>query len=246
LNEVVFLRTHNSHSSLEAGYDTVAQNQLKDITSQLEDGVRSLNIDVYFEEGEVVVCHGACEFGYELYSKVLGDIEAFLRNNPFDVVLLDLQVETEKEKVAEVTEGSGVAEFLHVQVPGQPWPTLGEMVESGGRLVFFADRYVQGPSWYHAVEDFIYGTHWEAAYLEDLNCELTREPMEHGLFELNHIFTRLFARIEVSEEINYNPLLWDRIKECSAAVGRGPNLLSLDFYSHSDGLDAVDRLNRGE
>jgi len=245
LNEVVFARTHNAHASEDAGYDLVNWNHFNGVPTQLADGIRSLNFDIYHYEGETVLCHGACVFATQPAVDALIEVADFLDANRFEVVLLDLQNETTLEHTVAAFEQSGITAWAHTQIPGEPWPTLREMIRLDQRFVVFSNREDGAPAWLHAKGDFIYGTtyHYEAP--EELDCILTSAPIPHGILDVTHILTNPLANPENAEAINYNPLLRDRIDTCIAEWGRLPTLIGVDFYSIGDILTVVEDLNLG-
>ena len=82
VDEVRFLKTHNSHASLDRGYHEWAANHVEAIPTQLADGVRSLNVDVYEGDEGLITCHGLCELGSQPLVEVFTEIETFLTSNP--------------------------------------------------------------------------------------------------------------------------------------------------------------------
>lgn len=243
LDQVVFARTHNAHASQSAGYGAVNWNHYRGIPDQLADGVRSLNVDIYHEEGETVLCHGLCDFASQPAVEAFAEIQSFLRTHRFEVVLLDMQNETTLEHTVDAIEQSGLVRYAHAQVPGEPWPTLREMIRVDRRLVIFSDREDDAPAWYHAMDDFVYGTRWDFEAPEDLDCTLDSSPIPHGLLEITHVLTNPVSDPDNAELINHNPFLRDRIDRCIAELGRKPTMISVDFYSIGDILTVVRDLN---
>ena len=82
LHEVSFLRTHNAHASEEREYSPFAMNHFFAIPTQLEDGVRSLNLDLYDYNGELLFCHGFCDLGSQPAEELIQEIVDFLSDNP--------------------------------------------------------------------------------------------------------------------------------------------------------------------
>ncbi len=243
LGDVAFVHTHNSHSTEEDGFDAFALNHLLGISQQLRDGVRSFNVDVYRYESEVVVCHGSCVLGTRPFISVLETFVEFMEKNPHEVIMLVLQQETTNADIIDAVEQSGLEPFLHSQPVGVLWPTLRELIDSGRRFIFFGGGNKGARSWFHNAGKYLMGTPWESNYPEDLGCEITGTVPEYMLLELVHTMIRPFAQLRVSEEINYNPFFEDRVAKCTREWGRKPNLVSVDFYSHSDVFSVVEKLN---
>lgn len=243
LEDITFVHTHNSHSTEEDGFDAFALNHLLGIPRQLRDGVRSFNVDVYRYEWEVVVCHGSCVLGSRPFLSVLQTFVEFMEKNPREVIMLALQQETTNADIIDIVEQSGLEPFLHSQPVGALWPTLRELIDSGRRFIFFGGSNEGSRAWYHNAGSYMMGTPWEVNYPEDLGCEISGAVPEHKLLKLVHTMIRPFAQLRVSEEINYNPFLEERVAKCTREWGRKPNFISVDFYSHSDVFSVVEELN---
>ena len=158
-------------------------------------------------------------------------------------MLLDLQNETTLEHTLAAFEQSGLMTYAHSQPPGAPWPTLREMIRDNRRLVVFSPHEDGAPDWYHATNDYIYGTDWSFADPEDLGCVLTAAPFPNGLLQITHVLTNPVASPDNAELINHNPFLRDRIDGCIVELGRLPTMISVDFYSIGDILQVVRDLN---
>ncbi len=243
LNEVVFARAHNAHANEEDGFGAVNWNHYFGVSRQLEDGIRSLNFDIYREGDETVLCHGLCVFASTPAVEVLGEVRGFLQRRRLEVVLLDLQNETTLEHTVAAFEESGLVPYTHTHLPGEPWPTLREMIRADQRLVVFSGREDGAPDWYHASEDFIYGTPWQYETPEALDCTLDSSPIPHGLLEITHVLTNPVADPDNAERINHNPFFQQRIDQCVTELGRKPTLISVDFYSIGDIFEVVGELN---
>ncbi len=201
-----------------------------------------MNIDVYFEEGELLLCHGSCLLGSTALDAALGGIRVFLEAEPREILFVDLQNKAPVDEVSAAFDAAGLLAFVHEQSVGEPWPSLGEMIDSGRRLVVFSGD-TDGPTWLHYGGDFIYATAWGSETVEDMTCELTKPAFPHGLFELNHNLTNPVASEDLANQVNWNPFLAERVEACTAAQGHRVNLLSVDYYSIGDVLDLVGYLN---
>ncbi len=72
----------------------------------------------------------------------LEDIGDWLRAHPTEVVTLIVQDDISAEDTEEAFRTAGLDDLLHTPDadPDAPWPTLEEMIDSGRRLVVFAER----------------------------------------------------------------------------------------------------------
>ena len=247
-NEVAYATTHNAFSHADGGW--LAPNQSHSIPRQLADGVRALMIDVHpYDgliprlEGETYVCHLSCLFGAEPLVRTLGNVKDFLDEHPWEVVTLIFESYVPGGTVAEAFDESGLTVYAHAQKPGDPWPTLGEMIESGKRLVVLSSPDEESPDWYLDQGLFAWGNHWAAEQPEDLDCERLLGDPSTDLFILNHFLTNPIPAAFLAEKVNYNPLLLDHAVECKTVTGQRPNFITVDFYAIGDLFETVNVLN---
>ena len=243
VNEVVFLRTHNSHASSEEGYPEWVMNHFYGITRQLNDGVRALNVDVYFEDDQLWLCHNFCALGKQPLEEALTDIYEFLNAHPNDVLQMDFQDEAPAEMIAEQIAEHSISQYAYSQKKGEQWPTLQELIDVDQRIFFFGSTTEDSPAWMMHKHDFFYNT--ESAYsdVSELDCQPQKEPFEFGLYGVIHIITDPLPHPQNAELINYNPMLRERVLLCLEDVGF-INQLSVDFYSIGDALSLVAELNQ--
>jgi len=158
-NEVAYAETHNSFATIEDDYITFNANQSFMVTRQLEDGIRALSLDIYLWNGVVTLCHGGvdlCFLANKPLAEELENVKAFLDANPEEVVTIAFQDAVSAGDKAEVFEEVGLydpsepeTDYLYAH-GGGAWPTLGEMIDSGERLVVFAGS-TSGYDWLHSV-----------------------------------------------------------------------------------------------
>jgi len=246
-NEVSFPTTHNAMSNTEEGW--ILPNQRYSITRQLNDGVRALMLDIWDWEGEVILCHGCDEwYGYLGGHKPLLDglleIGQFLDDNPEEVVTILFESYVTRSATEAVFVAAGLLDQAHVQIPGDPWPMLTELIAADTRLVVLSDSGGAIGTWYHPMWSFAWETHWSAEYADDLNCNPNRGSTSNDLFILNHFLTRgATPKSILANEVNHNPFLEDRALECWDDSGRQPNFVTVDFYDIGDLFQAVNTLN---
>ena len=242
LAELSLVRTHNSHASEERGYNPFAMNHYRAIPTQLAEGVRALNVDIYEEDGVLVACHGSCELGSQPVEEIWSEISVFLAENPDEVLVLDVQDEAPTGAVNASVAAHELGSHGWKQQPGEPWPALEEMLDEGGRLVFFNTPAQGDPAWVLDPSAFVYGTGWHYLEAEDLDCAVQTEVLDHGLYEVTHVLTNPIASPVYAEEINHQPVIGEHLGRCQDEVGL-PNLVSVDYYSIGDVFEAADDLN---
>ena len=79
--------------------------------------------------------------------------------------------------------------------------------------------------------------------MDELDCSLTTEASEFGLFRLNHFLTDPIALETLAEQVNHNPFFLERVEACAEELGKAPNLVQVDYYSIGDLFDVVRSLN---
>ena len=245
--EITTPMTHNSHATLERGYHQTAANHLYAIPTQLEDGIRALNVDVYEDEGEMVACHGYCSLGSQPLSEVWAEITDFLDDHPREVVWLLLQDGAPLDSTLASFDEAGMPERAYVH--GESWLTLGEMIDDDTRLILSGGGGGGDEApWYHRQDALSFATNYGYPSPQQMDCQLRGDPLDGGLFELVHTFLDPIAWEDLSEA--GNPDLADRLEQCEAEVGLRANLLTVDWYHHGDvvgvaaehnGLDPADR-----
>lgn len=226
-------------------------NQKHTITAQLENGVRALMLDIWKQDGELVLRHGsgmARFLGVRPIAHGLNPVAEFLKRNPDAVVTLILESYVPVAELVEAFRKGGLDRYCHAHVAGEPWPTLGKMRESGKRLVVFCDRVKKddgAPAWMMPVWDHCWETNWEARSTEGLlAAEARRGDQKNALFILNHFITKGGPSAESAKLANRNPFLKGRVESVTKRFERRPNFLVLDYYEIGDAAAVVAELNR--
>ncbi len=243
-DEIAYPTTHNAMSNAEDGWSFPNQNL--GIARQLEDGVRGLMLDVHVgDNGRPYLCHAICAAGQTPLADGLRTIRDFLDQHRGEVVTVIFESYVEAPVIAAGFETSGLATYVRGQAPGAPWPTLRELIDLDQRLLVFTDDDGdRAYDWYLDVWAHAWETPFAASTTADFTCDRNRGAAGNALFIFNHFLTRTLAVPEEAAATNANPLLIDRALACSAASGRLPNFVTVDFYDQGDLLAAVLTLNR--
>lgn len=242
-DEVAYPTTHNAMSNAEDGWRI--PNQDFNIARQLDDGIRAMMLDTYYEDDELLLCHVVCAFGSTPLVEGLGDIRAFLVDNPNEVFSIIFESSIDNAQTASAIEESGLLELTYAHVPGEPWPTLRELIDAETRLMVFQEK-PGSPEypWLMYIWAEAWETHfsWEAP--EDFNCDPNRGDPSNPLFILNHFLTGpLGGSPELAEMVNDNPLFEDRAMLCQQEADALPNFVAVDFYDIGDLFEVTDSLN---
>jgi hypothetical protein len=245
-NEVAYLTTHNAFNSDEDGL--LFPNQSNNITSQLNDGVRGLMIDVYSLPilGTQVAYHSIIGLGYIPLSDIFNDIKTFLDNNPNEIVTIILECYVTANDIEDEINQSGLSNYLYTH--NAAWPTLQSMIDNDNRLVIFTDVNDASSSqnWYHYVWDYAVETHYSVGTINDFTCNFNRGDPLNDLFIFNHFVTDAnlgYGLYNESNDVNANPFFITRAQNCQNQTNKFPNFVTVDYYELGDGLTVVDELN---
>ena len=255
-DEVRNLTTHNAMSSADDGW--IGPNQTHDVPTQLAAGVRGLMLDTYragdlngvglpqvpgVDPDSSYLCHAFCALGSQPLTEGLTEIREFLDGEPGAVVTLIIESYLSHDLTADAFDASGLTPYAYVH-NGGAWPTLGELIDAGDRLVVLQDEAVDPAyPWLMNVWDHAFETHFSASVPADFSCVDNRGEPTSDLFILNHFLTDVFGSPTLAAQVNGNPLLIDRAEECEAFHGTAATFVTVDFFEIGDVADAVASLN---
>ncbi|MFH9764994.1 hypothetical protein IFE09_32575 [Streptomyces microflavus] len=275
-DEIAHLTAHNAMSTTADRF--IGPLQDPDITTQLDTGVRALQLDTYHwespqdiaarldnpeftpEQRRLVsaaidkanppreglwLCHSVCRAGAIELGPALEDIGAWLRANPTEIVTLIVQDDIGAEETEEAFRLAGLDELLHSpsEDPDEPWPTLEEMIDSGRRLVVFAEK-ADGPApWYRNFYRYGMETPFAFRSPDEMSCRPNRGGTGKRLFLLNHFVTDGGGSRLDAGRINARDWLLERARACEAERGSPVNFVAVDYTTVGDALGAVEELN---
>ncbi|QGG95718.1 PI-PLC domain-containing protein [Actinomarinicola tropica] len=188
------------------------------------------------------LCHNHCAFGGMPFVDALDDVRAFLDANPDDVVTLVIQDAISVEETEAAFAEARLESYLY-EPSGAGWPTLGEMIDDGERLVVVAEVEGPPPAWYLHAFDEMQETPFTVLRPDAFTCEPNRGPDDASLFLLNHWVQRVAPDRADALEVNAHDVLVDRARRCAAERGQLPDFLAVNFYSLGDVVGAADTLN---
>lgn len=266
-DDIVFPTTHAAMANASPPWDHPAQRF--SLHQQLQDGIRALMLEVHDREGDPVLCLGDCDEGRVPLSSALADVAKFLAENPREILTLLIDNRVPAEHLAPAIDAAGLAESLHVQASGTPWPTLGAMIDANRRLVVFAFDAGDAPEGILSFDDFFTSTRDDCSTPEELDCELPSGSAKKPLLLVNHFVSDSssvadggesgggaagrnsdtesanvrHALPDVAKMINENPFLISHLRACVAVNARKPTFVAVDFYDEGALLPATQELN---
>ncbi|KAI0093153.1 PLC-like phosphodiesterase [Irpex rosettiformis] len=261
---ITFFGAHDSFAFSEDPF-ALARDQELDITSQLNLGVRLLQAQSHMNGGVLHFCHTSCAlFDGGTVLSYLQTVNTWLQANPNEVLTL---LFTNPEGVslpnvwAPAFQQSGIADlaFVPSAVPTKQsdWPTLGELIDAGKRVVVFLDA---GADIDRSVPYILpeFEMIWETPFsVTDASfpCSVDRIAGPLGttdhMYMINHSLNKniLDTGIIVSDPLDakttngVTSILANAAGCEPLSAGRSPNFVLLDFVNIGQGLQAVNQLN---
>ncbi|WP_395575186.1 hypothetical protein [Streptomyces sp. BK79] len=191
------------------------------------------------------LCHSVCGAGALELAPTLRQIGDWLRANPTEVVTLILQDGVGAVESQGAFERAGLSDLLYAPDadPDRPWPKLADMIDSGRRLVVFAEK-ADGPApWYRNFYRYGMETPFAFRSPDEMSCLPNRGGTDKRLFLLNHFVTAGGGRRLDAGLVNSRQRVLERAHACEQRRGRPVNFVAVDYATIGDALGAVDELN---
>ncbi|OCH96420.1 PLC-like phosphodiesterase [Obba rivulosa] len=247
---VTFVGTHDSYA---VGTNNLAANQDYNVTQQLKDGVRMLQMQAHNQSGVIQLCHTSCALlnGGTL-EDYLDSVKTWMDANPNDVVSL-LIVNSDDIPPSEydtVFKTVGLDTMAYVpsnaSIPASAWPTLGSLISSGKRLVAFLTTEADYTTVPYLIDEFT--NIWETAFdvtdtTFDCNVNRTNGDTSTQMYLINHFLDQLIAgfpapdpeQANVTNAVSGVGSLGQQVQTCAAQYDKNPNFMLVDFYEYGGG-----------
>ncbi|KAI0024286.1 PLC-like phosphodiesterase [Xylariomycetidae sp. FL0641] len=174
------------HNSPFVTPNNVAANQQFDVTQQLNDGVRFLQAQIQWPSNgtEPHFCHTSCDIlDAGPITDWLGKVKDWVASHPYDVVtiLLGNGNYSTPDLYVPYIEQTGITRYIYtppvVPMKLENWPTLGEMILGGKRVVMFMDYMANQTAYPWLLDEF--SQMWETPFDpvdQDFPCTVQRPP----------------------------------------------------------------------
>lgn len=248
-----------AHDSYAVGSMNLAANQDYNVTQQLKDGIRMLQNQAHStDSGEIHLCHTDCIlYDGGPFSDYLGSVKAWMDSNPQDVLsMLIVNINNlAASAFGQVFQSTGLADLALIPqsnpLPASQWPTLGDMIDSGKRLVVFMDNGANDTNFPYLIPEFT--NIWETAFdVTDpsFSCAVDRKQGDTSqqMYLINHFLDSNQtiigsvsslapdkAQLNVTNAVSGPGSLGQQAADCIAQNGRAPNFMLVDFYDYGEG-----------
>jgi hypothetical protein len=236
------------------GVGNIAANQDYNITQQLNDGIRMLQMQAHNSSGEIHLCHTSCSLydGGSLQD-YLTTVKKWMDANPNDVVSLlivnidDLPV----SQYASVFVAAGVDKLSYSPqsptLPASGWPTLGALIDAGTRLITFMDNSADTTAVPYIIDEFtnIWETPYDITDKSLFTCKVDRskEDTATTMILINHFLDTLLLgqpipdinAANVTNSASGVGSLGEEVAACVSLYNRNPTFMLVDFYEYGGG-----------
>jgi hypothetical protein len=191
------------------------------------------------------MCHGFCKLGHERLAKGLGEVKAWLDDNPDEVLVVIAEDHISAAKGEAAMRASGLAKYAYVppKDPDARWPTLRTLIQRDRRLVFFTEKHSGDAPWYRKGYDYMMETPYTFSSPDAMSCAPKRGGTGKRLFLMNHWIQKAAPSRSDAGQVNAERFIVRRARECERERGQLPNFVAVDFASIGDVVAATERLN---
>jgi len=247
---VSYVGTHDSYA---VGVNNLAANQDYNVTQQLTDGVRMLQMQAHNNSGTIQLCHTSCALlnGGTLQD-YLTSVKTWMDANVNEVVtLLIVNIDDlPPTDYAPVFVAAGLDKLSYSPasspLTNTEWPTLGSMIDNGTRLVTFLDNAADLTQVPYLLDEFTQV--WETPFdVTDpaFDCSVNRTKGDNTtqMYLINHFLDTMLlgspvpdiAAANVTNAVSGTGSLGVQVNTCISDYGRAPNFLLVDFYEYGGG-----------
>ncbi|KAI1938734.1 hypothetical protein LOZ12_004055 [Ophidiomyces ophidiicola] len=260
------VRFVGAHNSPFVGF-LPQHNQEISVTKQLDLGIRYLQgqTRIHPEKKTLNMCHTSCLLeDAGPVEKFLGTIGKWLDSHPDEVVTLLLTNGdfVDISRFDDVFDKSGIKEHVFVPssspgtLPIDSWPTLGEIIKSGKRLIVFLDYKADASKFPYILDEFAYyfETPFSTTDPKFAQCKIDRPPNaspDGRLYLLNHTLNVDVFGVIIPDRLKAPKTnaargegsIGAHIDLCNSIYNRKPNVVLLDYINHGQVMKAQDQLN---
>ncbi|KAI1200841.1 PLC-like phosphodiesterase [Nemania serpens] len=247
-----------SHNSAFVGIGP-SDNQLSSVTAQLDQGIRFLTTQTHDKDGVVQMCHTSCDLlDAGPLQDYLGTVKTWVDGHPNDVVTLLITNgdAIDINKFGDAFRAVGLDSYAFTpssQLGLNDWPTLGDLISSGNRVIVFMDYNSDTGKVPYILDEFAYYIETPFDPLEDelSGCNVDRPAgasSDGRLILANHNQNYEIFGIDLPDLVNAGDTnsvasITAQTNTCRDQHGRVPNVVLLDYVVIGEVIDAQNQLN---
>ncbi|GAA6063501.1 hypothetical protein JCM10212_004763, partial [Sporobolomyces blumeae] len=247
-----------AHNSYGVSPGNIAANQNYTVETQLNNGIRLLQVQGHMNDNELHLCHTSCFLlDAGTFTSYLSTVKSWLDANPSEVVTL-LLVNSDgisPSVWAQSYTDSGLASYVYtptsVPVAYDQWPTLQEMISANTRVVSFLAQNADVSTVPYLLDEFT--NVWETPYDEtdeSFPCTVDRVTgsSEGKMYLMNHFLdvnTTLFGQtipVPATADLERThassgdaPSMSAQAEQCYANFQQWPTFTLVDYYDVGNG-----------
>ncbi|KAF8973628.1 PLC-like phosphodiesterase [Flammula alnicola] len=235
---VTFVGAHDSYA--------VGVNNL---TQQLNDGIRMLQSQAHNQSGVIRLCHTSCSlYDGGTLQDYLTTVKQWLDQNPNEVLsLLIVNIDNLPPSNYDAVFKAVGLDTVSYAPPSSPiaqsgWPTLGSLIDSGKRLLTFLDNGADLTAVPYLMDESEFDV-TDPSFNCNVNRTATGSDTSTQMYLINHFLDQLVlnqpvpfvAKLNVTNAATGAGSLGAQVDTCTAAHGRPPNFMLVDFYEYGGG-----------
>lgn len=220
-----------------AKLDPAAREALQRFSKSVSGGAPNGTRDIW-------LCHTLCELGATRMVDFLTDIRRFLELNPDQVMILFNEDYVSERDLKKVFKRAGLFRYLATLQPGQPLPTLAELIRSHRNVLVFAQKPPSGKyAWNADGFTWMQDTPLGAKKAAQFTCKRNRGRPSNPLLMMNNWADVFPPRPIPNLPLVKRAFILKRARQCLAQRGLIPNLILTDFYNRGQVVAAAAELN---
>ncbi|KFZ19057.1 hypothetical protein V502_03842 [Pseudogymnoascus sp. VKM F-4520 (FW-2644)] len=250
-----------AHNSPFVKASNAAANQAFGVVSQLDDGIRMLQIQAHVVNGTVFLCHSSCDIlNAGTMTDYLTTVAEWVAKHPYDVITIlignaaYLPVTTYTPAISD----SGLLPYVYTppkkDMALSDWPTLSSMIITSSRVVIFMDYETDQDTVPYILDEFTYI--WETPFdpvdrafpcTAQRPPDLTTAAAKSRMYIANHNLNTELELLGNTLLVPTVPLLGETnaveglgslglaAKTCNETWGKPPTVLNVDYYNVGNG-----------
>jgi len=254
--KITYVGSHDSYAITKTQVgsgNNIGANQDQNVTQQLNDGIRLLQVQALNQSGTIKLCHTSCSLldGGTLQD-YLSIVKAWLDANPNEVLtLLIVNINNLPPTNFDVVFRAVGLDTISYRPPtanltADSWPSLGSLIDINQRLLTFLDNTADLVTVPYLIDEFT--NIWETPFnvldpAFDCSINRTKGDPANQMYLINHFLDTLVlgqpspdtSKLNQTNSVSGPGSLGAQVSTCQATQGRPPTFMLVDFYEFGSG-----------